>query len=93
MLSYCTQTVNASVEVKKPGGYTAGDERLSAGPGDTARTRGWKEEEVLVRLVFKRRLSDSDVQANQLANEESVEAIVRKRTLDGKRFATERRWS
>lgn len=79
MLSYCLHTVNSSVEHKKPG-YTPGDERLYAplipssssasasGDGGEIR-RGWKEEEVV---------------ANQLANEETVEAIIRKRSLDGK---------
>jgi hypothetical protein len=28
----------------------------------------------------------ADVQANQLSNEESVEAIIRKRSLDGQSF-------
>ncbi|RSH83857.1 hypothetical protein EHS25_005472 [Saitozyma podzolica] len=69
MLSYCLSTVNASLESKRP--ETKGiDERLAASPsaaGPIQRERGWREEEVL---------------ANQLANEESIEAIIRKRTLD-----------
>lgn len=92
MLSYCLQTVNSSVDAKKPGGYSPGDERL-ANPvlGETTRqSRGWKEEEVLVRLLLGC-CSYTDVQANQLANEESVEAIVRKRTLDGEPLAFLRR--
>ncbi|KAK1926500.1 caffeine-induced death protein 2-domain-containing protein [Papiliotrema laurentii] len=68
MLSYCLNIVGQSVESKKPG-YTPGHEQLAAPiPGaESSRHRGWKEEEVL---------------ANQLANEESIEAIIRKRSLE-----------
>lgn len=84
MLSYCLQTVNASVDAKKPGGHSPGDERLSTSLqpalSGSPRLRGWKEDEVVVCLF---RASTLTSQANQLASEESVEAIVRKRTLDG----------
>ena len=66
---------------------SAVDEKLNAGPSRIdrdRRDRGWREAEVLVSFPppafqeFK-----LNVQSNQLSNEESVEAIIRKRSLDG----------
>ena len=46
--------------------------------------RGWKEEEVLVspRSYRVERADGHCRQANQLGNEESIEAIIRRRTLE-----------
>ncbi|CAD6582379.1 MAG: hypothetical protein TREMPRED_003269 [Tremellales sp. Tagirdzhanova-0007] len=71
LLSFCLQTLESSLDSKRPQGTSPSDERLAASPSNVSpngrKERGWKEEEVLT---------------NQLANEESVEAIIRKRTLD-----------
>ena len=52
MLTFCTQTVKASVEAKRPHGMTVSDERLAGTPPETLglgrQGRGWKEDEVLV---------------------------------------------
>jgi hypothetical protein len=84
--------VKASTESIRPSSVTdarlsAVDEKLNAGPSRIdrdRRDRGWREAEVLVSFrppafpEFK-----LNVQSNQLSNEESVEAIIRKRSLDG----------
>ncbi|ORX34499.1 caffeine-induced death protein 2-domain-containing protein [Kockovaella imperatae] len=66
MLSFCLQTVARSMEGKRPVEPVASTPAFSS-PMHGASARGWAEEEVL---------------ANQLGNEESIEAIIRKRSLD-----------
>lgn len=88
LLSYCLKTVGTSLETKKPS--NALDERLVGGSAASAssmgqRERGWREEEALVscfRLIALGSPS-AHAQAIQLGNEESIEAIIRKRSLDG----------
>ncbi|KAI9635356.1 caffeine-induced death protein 2-domain-containing protein [Dioszegia hungarica] len=70
LLTYCLTTVHQSLEAKKAE-MSGQDEKLAAparnGADAGRRVRGLKEEEVF---------------ANQLDNEESIEAIIRKRSLD-----------
>ncbi|RXK39044.1 hypothetical protein M231_03668 [Tremella mesenterica] len=67
LLSYCLETVNASLELRRSTiGSSSVNHRIEGSlPGYGG--RGMKEEEVL---------------ADQLANEHSIEAIIRKRTHD-----------
>jgi len=85
--------VKASTESIRPTSVadarlSAVDEKLNAGPSRIdrdRRDRGWREAEVLVSFLLMIATRDqAHVQSNQLSNEESVEAIIRKRSLDGK---------
>ncbi|WVF69916.1 hypothetical protein IAT40_004700 [Kwoniella sp. CBS 6097] len=66
LLSFCSQTVQSNLDEKKQ--VVEGSSSSSASSSNTPRwERGIREEEVL---------------ADQLVSEESIEAIIRKRTLD-----------
>lgn len=69
LLTYCQNTVDSSLSARRAA--AASDSPLAEPPqaftGVTAHERGMKEDQVV---------------AQQLANEASIEAIIRKRTLD-----------
>jgi len=73
LITYCQQTVDASLAAKRAA--TAGvEDKLAAPPPRKAGVMGG---------VHERGIGEETVIVEQIANEASIEAIVRKRTLEG----------